>query len=36
MKSTWDPTLYLTFGDIRTRAAADLLARIPLVTRRRG
>jgi trans-aconitate 2-methyltransferase len=30
MKSTWDPTLYLTFGDIRTRAAADLLARIPL------
>lgn len=30
MKSNWDPSLYLTFGDIRTRAAADLLARVPL------
>jgi trans-aconitate 2-methyltransferase len=27
---SWDPTLYLSFGDHRTRPAADLLARVPL------
>lgn len=26
---TWDPSLYLTFGDLRTRPAADLLGRVP-------
>ena len=26
----WDPELYLKFGDVRTRAAADLLARVAL------
>lgn len=26
---TWDPALYLAFGDLRTRPAADLLARVP-------
>jgi len=27
---SWDPALYLSFGDHRTRPAADLLARVPL------
>src|SRR5262245_57501829 len=27
---SWNPALYLTFGDHRTRPAADLLARVPL------
>jgi trans-aconitate 2-methyltransferase len=27
---TWNPELYLSFGDLRTRPAIDLLARIPL------
>jgi trans-aconitate 2-methyltransferase len=27
---TWDPNIYLKFGGERTRAAADLLARVPL------
>lgn len=27
---TWDPDVYLKFGGERTRAAADLLARVPL------
>lgn len=27
---TWDPAVYLRFGDQRTRPAADLLARVPL------
>lgn len=27
---TWDPSLYLTFDDERTRPAGDLLARVPL------
>lgn len=27
---TWDPRLYLTFADARSRPAADLLARVPL------
>lgn len=28
--STWDPNIYLKFGDERTRPAADLLARVAL------
>lgn len=28
---SWDPKRYLAFGDHRTRPAADLLARVPLV-----
>ena len=28
--SGWDPDVYLKFGGERTRAAADLLARVPL------
>ncbi len=28
--TTWNPSLYLTFGGERTRAAADLLARVPV------
>ena len=31
MKTHWDPALYLKFDNERTRAAADLLARVPLV-----
>jgi trans-aconitate 2-methyltransferase len=31
----WDPSTYLTFGDQRTRPAADLLARIPADAPRR-
>lgn len=31
MKTHWDPTLYLKFGNERTRAAADLLARVLLL-----
>lgn len=27
---SWDPKVYLTFGGLRTRAAAELVARIPL------
>jgi trans-aconitate 2-methyltransferase len=27
---TWDPSLYLQFGDQRLRPAVDLLSRIPL------
>lgn len=30
MSATWDPSIYLKFGGERTRAAADLLARVPL------
>ena len=30
MTTTWDPNLYLTFGNERTRPAADLLARVQL------
>lgn len=26
---TWDPSLYLAFGDLRTRPARDLLSRVP-------
>ncbi|MFT3727353.1 MAG: methyltransferase domain-containing protein [Terricaulis sp.] len=33
--STWDPNVYLKFGDERTRPAADLLARITLQTPQR-
>lgn len=28
--STWDPQLYLRYGDERTRAARDLLAQVPV------
>ena len=28
--TSWDPAIYMTFGDERTRPAADLLARVPL------
>ncbi len=31
----WDPNIYLQFGGERTRAAADLLARVPLLAPRR-
>ncbi len=31
----WDPTLYLRFANERTRPAAELLARVPLVQARR-
>lgn len=30
MKTSWNPELYLTFGDERTRPAIDLLARVEL------
>jgi len=33
--SGWDPDVYLKFGGERTRAAADLLARVPLSAPRR-
>src|ERR1700722_228972 len=33
---SWDPALYLRFGDHRTRPAADLLARVPLKAPSRG
>src|SRR5579863_2062307 len=32
--SAWDPSLYLRYGDERTRAARDLLARVPIDTAR--
>jgi trans-aconitate 2-methyltransferase len=32
---SWDPALYLRFGDHRTRPAADLLARVPLTQPKR-
>ena len=32
---TWDPSTYLKYGGERTRAAADLLARVPLTAPRR-
>lgn len=33
---TWNPSLYLSFNNERTRAAADLVARVPLATVRRA
>lgn len=35
MSAHWDPDIYLKFGGERTRAAADLLARVPLAAPRR-
>jgi trans-aconitate 2-methyltransferase len=35
MPDTWSPTSYLQFEDERTRAARDLLARVPLTSARR-
>jgi trans-aconitate 2-methyltransferase len=35
MSTTWDPKLYMTFGDERTRPAADLLARAQVEAPRR-
>lgn len=33
---SWDPALYLSFGGPRTRAAADLIARVPLPSLGKG
>ncbi len=33
--TTWDPSQYLKFADIRTRPAAELLARVPLASQAR-
>ena len=35
MSDTWSPATYLQFGDERTRAARDLLARVPLTSARK-